>query len=72
VFIPYKASVTSISQLDRPFAAYLYGSFGIHRFYKNDRMFNTSLQVGVLGPVVFEKEVQDFIHNIHILEMVMD
>jgi hypothetical protein len=69
MFSPYKAIVPSISQHDKTFAAYLYGSFRIHRFYKNDRMFNTSLQVCVLGLAAFEKEVQDFIHDINDFDM---
>jgi hypothetical protein len=69
MFTPYKAIVPNISQHDRPFAAYLYGSFGIHRFYKNNRIFNTSLQVGVLGPAAFGKDVQDFIHDMYNFDM---
>jgi len=69
MYTPYKAIVPSISEHDRPFAAYLYGSVGINRFYKNNQIFNTSFQVGVLGPAAFGKELQDFIHDIYDFDM---
>jgi len=69
MFTPYKAIVPNISLHDRPFAAYLYGSFGINRFYKNNQIFSTSFQVGVIGPAAFGKELQDFIHDIYNFDM---
>ncbi|MFY9242430.1 MAG: lipid A deacylase LpxR family protein [Polaribacter sp.] len=65
MFTPYKAVVPNISLHDRPFAAYLYGSFGINRVYKTNKIFNTTLQIGVIGENAFGKELQYFIHNIY-------
>jgi hypothetical protein len=65
MFTPYKAIVKSINDHDRPFAGYLYGSFGANRVYKNDKILNTSIQIGIIGPNAFGKELQDFIHDIY-------
>ena len=65
MYTPFKATVNSHGDHDRPFAGYLFGSFGINRFYKNESIIKTSLQIGVLGPSAFSKELQDFIHDIY-------
>ena len=65
MYTPNKAIVTSILQHDRPFAAYLFGSFGIKKVYKKNKIFNTSLQIGTIGSNAFGKELQDFIHDIY-------
>ncbi|MDP5105897.1 MAG: lipid A deacylase LpxR family protein [Polaribacter sp.] len=65
MYSPYKAIVQSINEHDRPFASYLFGSFGVHRVYKNDKIFNTTFQIGVIGPNAFGKELQDFIHDLY-------
>ena len=48
MYTPHKAGVKSINEHDRPFAAYFYGSFGINRIYKKNRIFNTSVQLVVI------------------------
>ncbi|MCL7754413.1 lipid A deacylase LpxR family protein [Polaribacter sp. Z022] len=65
MYTPYKSTITNILQHDRPFAGYLYGSYGVNRIYKNEQIFNTSVQFGVIGPNAFAKEVQQFIHDIY-------
>jgi hypothetical protein len=65
MFTPYRATITSINEHDRAFAAYLYGSFGINRVYKNNSNFKTTLQFGVIGKNAFGQELQDFIHDIY-------
>lgn len=65
MFTPYKAIVTSVTEHDRSFAAYLYGSFGINRVYKNNSNLKTTLQIGAIGPNAFGQELQDFIHDIY-------
>ncbi len=65
MYTPFKAVVQHISLHDRPFAAYLYGSFGINRIYKNNTLFKTSIQIGIIGPSAFGKELHDFIHDIY-------
>ncbi|MGY0407279.1 MAG: lipid A deacylase LpxR family protein [Polaribacter sp.] len=63
MYTPYKASVSYKEAHDRPFAAYLYGSFSINKFYKNNQNLKTTLQLGVLGSNAFGKELQNFIHK---------
>lgn len=65
MYSPYKAIVQNIDEHDRPFASYLFGEFGVNRVYKNHTILNTSLQIGVIGPDAFGKELQDFIHDIY-------
>ena len=65
MYSPFNAIVPDISLHDRPFAGYLYGGFGMHRVYKNNRILKTSLQIGVIGPAAFGKELQNFIHALY-------
>lgn len=65
MYTPFKAIVEQSSDHDRPFAGYLFGSFGIHRFYKNETIIKTTLQLGALGPSALSKPMQDFIHEIY-------
>lgn len=65
MYTPNKATVTSISEHDRPFAGYLFGSFGINRIYKNNKILNTSIQIGSIGPNAYAEEIQEFIHDIY-------
>ncbi|MFV0247471.1 MAG: lipid A deacylase LpxR family protein [Tenacibaculum sp.] len=53
-----------VEQHDRPFAGYLYSSFGINKFFSNATFLKTYLKVGVIGSDSFAEEVQNFIHNI--------
>jgi hypothetical protein len=65
MYTPYKAVVTNISEHDRPFSGYLYGSFGINRIYKKSQILNTSIQIGVIGSNSYAEELQEFIHDIY-------
>ena len=65
MYTPYKAVVSNISEHDRPFAGYLFGSFGINRVYKKPQILNTSIQIGVIGSNSYAEELQEFIHNIY-------
>lgn len=65
MFTPNKSIVQTIEEHDRPFAGYLYGSFGIKNVYKKNKILNYSIQIGILGPNAFGKELQDFIHGIY-------
>ena len=68
MYTPNKAVVQNIELHDRPFAGYLYGSFGIKRVYRKNRILNTSIQIGAVGPNALGKELQDFIHDIYNFE----
>jgi len=65
MFTPNKPTVDDIDEHDRPFAGHLFGSFGINRVYKKQRIFNTSVILGVIGPNALGRELQELIHDIY-------
>ncbi|CAM1335086.1 lipid A deacylase LpxR family protein [Tenacibaculum aestuariivivum] len=65
MYTPFKATVNQYGNHDRPFAGYAFGSFSVHQFYKNETSLKTTLKVGMVGPAVKSKELQDFIHNLY-------
>jgi hypothetical protein len=65
MYTPFKSVVRTVDEHDRPFASYLFGSFGINRVYKNNQNFKTTLQVGVIGKNAFGEELQGFVHDIY-------
>ena len=65
MFTPNKPTVQNINEHDRPFAGHLFGSFGINRVYKKQRIFNTSVILGVIGPNALGRELQELIHTIY-------
>jgi hypothetical protein len=65
MYTPFKATVQQHMDHDRPFAGYLFGSFGVNRFYKNKSILKTSLKIGMVGPSAISKELQDLIHDIY-------
>lgn len=65
MFTPFTAVVRTVKEHDRPFAAYLFGSYSIDKIYKNKQSFKTEFQFGMLGPNAYGKELQDLIHNIY-------
>ncbi|MBL4605374.1 MAG: lipid A deacylase LpxR family protein [Flavobacteriaceae bacterium] len=65
IYTPFKPTVISVLQHDRPFAGYLYGSFGILRAYKNKSILKTNIQFGVMGPNAMGEELQKAIHRIY-------
>ncbi|PQJ78741.1 lipid A deacylase LpxR family protein [Polaribacter porphyrae] len=65
MFTPNKATVATISEHDRPFAGHLFGKFNVRRVYKNDKILNTSIQLGLIGPDAFGQELQEVIHSIY-------
>lgn len=65
IYTPFKPTVNSILEHDRPFAGYLYGNFGILRVYKNKSILKTTIQLGVLGPNSMGEELQKGIHRLY-------
>lgn len=65
MYTPYKAIVKTKEDHDRAFAAYLYGGFGFTNVYKTDKIFSTSVEIGVIGSNAFGKDLQDFIHDLY-------
>jgi hypothetical protein len=64
IYNPFQAYVPWRERVDRPFAGYLFLEAGISRFYKNESMLKTELQIGILGPSAGGEEVQTFYHRI--------
>jgi len=64
IYNPFQAYVPWQERVDSPFAGYLYMETGISRFYKNESMFKTDLQIGILGPSSGAEEVQSFYHRV--------
>ncbi len=65
MYTPYKATVQTLGEHDRPFASYIYGSFGINYFVKENNILKTSIEIGSIGPASLGQELQDFIHDIY-------
>lgn len=65
LYTPVKATLQFASLHDRPFAGYLYGTYGIENYYKNQNIFKFSIQLGFIGEKAKGKEVQNFIHGIY-------
>ena len=65
MYTPFKATVNQHMDHDRPFAGYLFGGFSINRFYKNQTILKTAIQIGTMGTSAISKELQDFIHTIY-------
>ena len=65
MYTPHKVVIKNRYQQDRPFAGYLFGSFGTHRVYNNNSSFKISLQLGVLGSYAFSEELQGLIHDLY-------
>ena len=57
-------SVRDISDVDRPFAAYLYGGAKINWFKRNESNFQAGFQIGTIGPNSKGREVQEALHKI--------
>lgn len=64
MYTPQKAVVLTINEHDRPFAAYLYGEYGISRIYQKE-ILTTNYQLGILGPGAMGQDIQDFIHDLY-------
>ena len=65
MFTAFRANIQTASLHDRPFAGYLYGSFGISRFYNSNNIFTTDIEIGVIGPNANGKELQNFLHGFY-------
>jgi hypothetical protein len=63
MYNPQTGQIKSQSQVDRPFAAYLYAGAKLNLIYKNEQSFELSLNAGTIGPNALGKEVQEGLHN---------
>ncbi|AWI25144.1 lipid A deacylase LpxR family protein [Flavobacterium pallidum] len=63
IYNPYNIRAADIKRNDRPFAGYLFGSYGMHTFYQNESVLKLDFQAGFVGPNAFGQEMQEFFHN---------
>jgi len=65
MYTPYKSTELHLKEHDRPFAAYLYGAFGVLNTFPNGHILKSQLQLGVVGPSALGEEMQTFVHNLY-------
>lgn len=63
VFTPRFLNAEAVDINDRPFAGYLFASFGKGYFYKNQNVLKVTLLMGVVGPNSFAEEFQKNFHK---------
>ncbi|AWA29319.1 DUF2219 domain-containing protein [Flavobacterium magnum] len=63
IYNPYNIRAAEISRNDRPFAGYLFGSYGRHIFFENESVLKLDFQAGYVGPNAFGRDMQEFFHN---------
>jgi hypothetical protein len=63
MYNPVSGKIFDISEVDRPFAAYLYAGGGINWFHTNESVLRATLQTGVIGPAALGEEAQTFLHS---------
>jgi lipid A 3-O-deacylase len=60
----HSGQISTISSVDRPFAAYLYAGGSLHWLYNSENTLKLSLQGGTIGPAAKGKEAQEFLHRV--------
>jgi len=65
MFTAVKSTLPFASTHDRPFAGYLYGGFGISRFYPSNNILITDYEIGIIGPDAKGEELQTFMHDVY-------
>jgi hypothetical protein len=63
IYNPFQGYVPWEERVDRPFAGYLFAEAGISRYYHDESMLKTVLQIGILGPSSHAEDVQRFYHR---------
>ena len=52
-----------IEDHNRPYAGYLFAEVGVNRFYKNENVWITNFQLGVVGPLSQAQDFQKIMHT---------
>jgi lipid A 3-O-deacylase len=52
-----------IEDHNRPYAGYLFVEVGVNRFYRNENVWITNFQLGVVGPLSQAEDFQKIMHN---------
>jgi lipid A 3-O-deacylase len=63
IFNPLGGNIVSVTQVDRPFAGYLYAGANLNLLYKNESNFKLGAQVGVVGPASGAEKAQTWVHK---------
>jgi len=63
IYNPHTVLAASLRKHDRPFAGYLFGEAGIHKFYQNESVFKITGQIGVVGPSSGAEGFQEQFHK---------
>jgi hypothetical protein len=63
IFNPQSGQILDASDVDRPFAGYLYVGSNLNFLYKNESNLKISAQVGVVGPASRAESIQTWVHN---------
>ncbi len=63
IYVPYQSKIDSLSQIDRPFSAYLYANASLRLFKKNEMVHHITVQLGTIGPRAKGEELQRGYHK---------
>lgn len=63
IYNPHTVEAKRITKHDRPFAGYLFGEFGVNRFYQTESVLKTNVQIGVVGPSSQAEGFQKLFHK---------
>jgi len=63
LYNPYTGSINNTSEIDRPFAAYLYAGGKFTWFLKDEQTFEIAVNAGTVGPSALGEEVQEGLHK---------
>ncbi|HEY9194885.1 MAG TPA: lipid A deacylase LpxR family protein [Mucilaginibacter sp.] len=64
IYNPKTAHVKNISQLDRPFTAYLFAGVSMNLLYKNEDALKLTAQLGTIGPNALGRQIQAGFHKL--------
>jgi len=59
----YSGDTERLQEIDRPFAAYLYGGLKMNWFTNKESHFQAALQIGTIGPKAYGREAQETLHK---------
>jgi lipid A 3-O-deacylase len=59
----HSGNITEVSDVDRPFAAYLFAGGKLDWFFSDEQVIQAGLQLGVIGPQALGEELQKLIHH---------
>lgn len=64
LFNASSGDVENITEIDRPYAAYLYAGGRINWFKQKEQYFQAGLQLGAIGPDAYGRQVQETLHRL--------